>query len=202
MILAEYRPTLNEVAKLVGKSSRWIANLRAEGELPGDGATLTEWVQAWTSYQVGAGKPKEKEVNEARILRAQADIAEAKAQEMRKQLLRRHEVSSAVQSAFARVRAKLLSLPAKCAPLVHAKPTIAAVQDKLTELVHEALLELASTKIATADPDHHVDGGGERGDGGHGGDLVAGPDAAAETDGQPVGGHKPATQRRSKRRAG
>lgn len=202
MNLAEYRPTLNEVAKLVGKSSRWLANLRAEGELPGDGATLPEFIQAWTSYQAGAGKPKEKELNEARILRAQADIAEAKAQEMRKQLLPRHEVSSAVQSAFARVRAKLLSLPAKCAPVVHAMSSIAAVQDKLTELVHEALLELASTQIAAADPDDHLDGGRQRGDGGNSGDLVAGADAAAETDGQPVGRRKPAAQRRSKRGAG
>lgn len=201
MKLEEYRPTLNELGKLVGKSSRWLAELRAQGDLPGDGASLADFVKAWTSYQAGAGKPKEKELNEARILRAQATIAEAKAAEMLRQLLPSSEVSAAVHSAFARVRAKLLSLPAKCAPIVHSLPTIAAIQDKLTELVHEALLELASTKVAV-DAGDHGDAGGEPGDGRGGVDLVAGDGAAAEADGQPMGGREKTAQRRSKRGAG
>ncbi len=143
MDLAGYTPTLNEVASLFGKSSRWISDLRAKGELPGDGATLAEFVAAWTSINAAGGKGKSLDQHKARLAAEKADEAAMKNAERRRELLPSALVNLAVQGAFSRVRAKLLSLPSKCAPAISSMKSAVAIQEKLTELVHEALAELA-----------------------------------------------------------
>lgn len=200
MDLAGYRPTLNEVAALFGKSSRWISDLRAKGELPGDGATLAEFVAAWTSASAVVGKGKTIDQHKMRLAAEKADEAAMKNAEKRRELLPRVEVTLAVQGAFARVRAKLLALPSKCAPAISAMKSPVQIQEKLTELVHEALAELAGTivghqPIAAAEPP-----GSDDRDRGDGAGLVAGVRAAAAADGQPVGGHEAKAKPRGKRR--
>lgn len=203
MDLAGYRPTLSEVAALIGKSSRWVSELRANGALPADGATLKEFTEAWAKHRAGEGKIKKSDDATTRLITAQADMAEMKAAQLRLSLLPREEVTSAVQSAFARVRAKLLSLPAKSAPIVVSMKSAVPIQEKLTELVHEALAELATTSIAVEEnADAPGDGGSKPSAGGGGGGLVARNDAAAKTDGKPVGRRKPPAKSGSKRRAG
>ena len=65
-----------------------------------------------------------------------------------RRLLRpRDEVTAAVQDAFSRVRARLLYLPTSAAPRVVLLKGIAEVKALLTELVHEALRELAATEV-------------------------------------------------------
>ncbi|WP_300115202.1 hypothetical protein [Sphingobium sp.] len=51
---ADQRPSRPQLAALFGCSSRWIGELRAQGTLPPDGATLAENVAAWVAYR-GAG---------------------------------------------------------------------------------------------------------------------------------------------------
>jgi hypothetical protein len=198
MDLANYRPTLNEVAALFGKSSRWISDLRAKGDLPGDGATLAEFVAAWTSVNAVAGKGKAIDQHKARLAAEKADEAAMRNAERRRELLPRVEVALAVQGAFARVRAKLLALPSRCAPAISAMKSPVAIQEKLTELVHEALAELAGTKVGTQDleavPVLDHASGGDAGAGGGGDAVVAGVRTAATADGEPVG-------RRPRRRA-
>lgn len=206
MDLAGYRPTLDEVAALFGKSSRWIAGLRAKGELPPDGATLAEFLAAWLKLTAGKGADEHK----IRLARAKADQAEIKTAQLRGELLGAGDVARAVQGAFARVRAKLLSLPSKMAPRISTLGSAVEIEETLTELVHEALAELASTKVGTeeagaegGDRDAGRDApGGIAGDGGGGGDVVAGADAAAEADAEPVGGRAPVPKPRGQRRAG
>ncbi|MBB3691464.1 hypothetical protein [Sphingomonas sp. BK580] len=202
MDLAGYRPTLSEVAALFGKSSRWISDLRAKGELPGDGATLGEFVAAWTSANAVAGKGKTLDQHKARLAAEKADEAAMKNAERRRELLPRAEVNLAVQGAFARVRAKLLALPSKCAPAISAMKSPIAIQEKLTELVHEALAELAGTTVGAqpVEPDRQPPGG-DGGDRGGGVGLVAGVRAAAPADGEPVGGQAPQAKPRGKRGA-
>lgn len=202
MDLAGYKPTLSEVAALVGTSSRWVSELRANSALPGDGATLKEFVEAWAKHRAGEGKVKKSEDATARLITAQADMAEMKAAQLRLSLLPREEVTAAVQSAFSRVRAKLLSLPAKSAPIVVSMKSAVPIQEKLTELVHEALAELATTSIVIEEPADPADGGSEPPIGGGSGGLVAGDDAPAKADGKPVGRRKSAAKSGSKRRAG
>lgn len=198
MDLAGYRPTLGEVAALFGKSSRWISDLRAKGDLPGDGATLAEFVAAWTSANAVAGKGKSIDQHKARLAAEKADEAAMRNAERRRELLPRVEVALAVQGAFARVRAKLLALPSRCAPAISSMKSPVAIQEKLTELVHEALAELAGTKVGTQDleevpvVDHAP--GGHAGAGGSGDAVVDSVHPAAPPDGEPVGG-------RSRRRA-
>lgn len=206
MDLAGYKPTLGEVAGLVGKSSRWIAELRANGKLPADGATLREFLDAWVEMSASP-KAKASDNATARLITAQADLAEMKAAQVKQTLLPREEVTSAVQSAFARVRAKLLNLPAKSAPAVVTMKSVATVQEKLTELVHEALDELATTPVIIAAAEAgaeaaRADDGPESADGGDGGGLVAGSEATAKADRKPVGRRKATAKPRGKRGAG
>ncbi len=204
MDLAGYTPTLNEVAALFGKSSRWISDLRAKGELPGDGATLAEFVAAWTSINAAGGKGKSLDQHKARLAAEKADEAAMKNAERRRELLPSALVNLAVQGAFSRVRAKLLSLPSKCAPAISSMKSAVAIQEKLTELVHEALAELSGTTVGTQaiDTDDRGSSGSDAGDRGSGGSVVAGVRAAAPADGEPVGGQAPQAKPRSKRRAG
>lgn len=206
MDLAGYRPTLNEVAGLFGKSSRWISDLRAKGEMPADGATLGEFVAAIASYsagQAGGIGAKGIDKHKARLASARADEAEMKNAQMREELLPRAGVTAAVQSAFARVRARLLALPSKAAPSLVTMKAVVPVQEKLTELVHEALAELAVT-IVDAEPagdDRHPPGD-QPGDSGGREDVVAGNEAAAPSDGEPVGRPVPDAKPRRQRRTG
>jgi hypothetical protein len=208
MDLAGYKPTLNEVAGLFGKSSRWVSDLRAKGELPGDGATLGEFVAAWTSLsvvQVGGVKGKPIDVAKARSAMAKAERDEIETAALKGDYLPRPAVTAAVQTAFARVRGKLLALPSKCAPAIATMKSAVAIQEKLTELVHEALAELAATSVGIeetgGDGGDRAAPGREPGAGGDGEQLVAGNDAAAAADGQSVGGREPGAQPGRKRRA-
>jgi len=205
MDLAGYTPTLSEVAGLFGKSSRWISDLRAKGEMPGDGATLGEFVAALSSYsaaQAGGLGGKKIDQHKARLAEAKAEEAEMKNAQTRRELLPRPLVTLAVQGAFARVRAKLLAMPSKCAPAIAGMKSAVAIQERLTELVHEALAELATT-IVNAEPasDDRDSSGSEPGAGGDSAGMVAGVHAAAAPDGEPVGGPAPEAKPRSKRRA-
>lgn len=66
----------------------------------------------------------------------------------RKELLPRAEVHAAVTNSFSRVRARLLSLPTKMAPMVMGLTSLATVQEKLSNATNEALAELAGTIVA------------------------------------------------------
>jgi hypothetical protein len=204
--LAGYRPTITEVAALFGKSGRWISDLRAKGELPEDGATLGEFVSAWVSYATSTSGVKAKPIDAAKARRelAKAEREEMQTAAMKGELLPRAGVTSAVQNAFARVRARLLALPNKAAPLVVTLKEVVPIQEKLTELVHEALAELSATTVGieanrAGAGDAPGDVGGDRA-GSPG--VVAGADAAPAVDGQPVGRRKPGAKPGRQRRTG
>lgn len=205
MDLAGYRPTLGEVAALFGKSSRWISDLRAKGEMPPDNATLGEFIAAWgslTAASAGGLKGKPIDIAKARSAAAKAEQDEIKTAALKGAYLPRAGVTHAVQGAFARVRAKLLALPSKSAPAISAMKSPVAIQEKLTELVHEALAELASTTIGGEPVGDGVAPGDQPGDRGGGEGVVAGVRAAPAADGQSVGGPAPQAKPRGKRGAG
>lgn len=201
--MAGYEPTRAELAALFGKSERWIGELRSRGTLPADGATLAENIEAWFAYQLGEqGGDIDYNAEKARLTKEQADAAAMKNEALRGRLLQREAVTAAVQSAFVRVRARLLAIPAKAAPLVFQAPAIAEVEAKLTDSVHEALAELAATQVVSDSADVALLEGDGAGDGDGGAGLVERAPAAAEVDGKPVGGSKPKAKRGGQRRAG
>src|SRR5689334_14920481 len=90
----------------------------------------------------------------ARRERANADLSEMQAARLRGELLPADQVSRAVTGAFARVRARMLSLPTKAAPRVVGKGSLAEVQALLAGYVEEALAELAETVVVAEGEDH------------------------------------------------
>ncbi|MGN6270873.1 MAG: hypothetical protein ACTHM0_13395 [Sphingomonas sp.] len=173
--------------------------------MPEDGASLKEFVAAWTSLAAGGVKGKAIDVAKARSAVAKAERDEMETAALKGELLKRGDVTSAVQGAFARVRARLLALPSKAAPITSPMKSVVTIQEKLTELVHEALAELSTTQIgveeASADRGDRDAPGGEPGDRDGRVDVVAGADTAAAADGQPVGGPAPVSKPGRKRRA-
>jgi hypothetical protein len=66
---------------------------------------------------------------------------------MRHELIPKADVVAGIRAVLVRVRASLLSLPTKAAPLIIGVTTLAEVVERLTELVHEGLDELANTRF-------------------------------------------------------
>jgi hypothetical protein len=149
-------------------------------------------------------KTKPIDAAKARRELAKAEREEMQTAAMKGELLPAAGVTSAVQGAFARVRARLLALPNKAAPQIVTLKEVVPIQEKLTELVHEALAELSATAVGI-EADRAGPGGAP---GTIGGDrpgsatVVAGPDASAAADRQPVGRRKPGAKPGRKRRTG
>lgn len=90
----------------------------------------------------------------ARLVKAKADLAEMDADARRSDLLPAGEVEDAWIAVLARLRARLLVLPDRLAPLVHEETTIAGARASIRETIAEALTELSSLPVAAApDPE-------------------------------------------------
>ena len=146
--------------------------------------------------KVGDVKSEELQLIRARRLKAEA---ETEAQTMKNAALRgdllpRAAVIRAGQEVLARVRARLLAVPVKAAPRVVGRDGLPEVEGILKEHVHEALAELAGLEVVADDAAAAAgdDGSGVAGD----------DDAAAPADGERVGGSKPVSKPRGKRRTG
>lgn len=102
--------------------------------------------------EVAAGRVQTGDLDRAQeAARKDKEMADKYALENAKsrgELLPRDEVAVAMTSAFARVRARLLSLPSKLAPMILGMNSIAEIKEKITEAVNEALAELAGTVVA------------------------------------------------------
>jgi hypothetical protein len=121
----------------------------------------------------------------ARLIKARADLAEMEAARRRAELLPAAEVAAAWTEILALVRARVLALPDKLAPLTHETTSIAEARGVLRTAVREVLAEIAATEVVLADPPGPSGPGGTRAGGAEGGDAAAGPDD------QPVGGPLP-----------
>lgn len=119
----------------------------------------------------------------ARLVRAKADRAEMEAARMRDELIPAPDVAQAWTEMVASMRARLLALPDKIAPVVHETTSIAEARDAIRHAVFEALGDLAATEVRLRPPPQG-DGGPETG--GDRGPENGGP--AAEPDGDGMGG--------------
>jgi phage terminase Nu1 subunit (DNA packaging protein) len=182
--LADTIVSTSDLAAVLGLTDRRVRQLREDGTLPEAGRgrfVLGAAVQAYNGRlrEQAAGRQGADEDapdltdERARLAKAQADAQEMKNAQTRGELLPRGDVDAAVAAAFARVRARLVGIPAKAAPVVMTMESAAEAQAALRDAIYEALRELSETAVADLCRDD--------------GDVVEDARPAAGSDGQPVG---------------
>jgi phage terminase Nu1 subunit (DNA packaging protein) len=109
------------------------------------------WLAARALERVSVeGKPLDLNAERARLAKEQADHAALKNAVLRGELLDANEVVAGWQDAVGRARSLLLGLPPACADevtLLARAGGSAKVRDFLADRIHDALTELANTKL-------------------------------------------------------
>ena len=112
-------PTRPQLAALFGCSSRWIGELRSKGDLPADGASLLENIEAWaqTKYGVDDVDPDslDKEQQQARLAKEQADAKAMDNAERRKELASLPDMVAAGAGVIVMIVAQLQQVGARVA---------------------------------------------------------------------------------------
>jgi terminase small subunit / prophage DNA-packing protein len=157
--------TQADVADHLFMSRQNASDLFARGILPDrgrGGADLDECRRAYIEHiraqaagRLGTGDG-ELDLTEERARKAkeEADRLEMQNAQMRGELLARTDVDAAVVGAFARVRARMIGVPSKVAPIVVTMDSPAEAEAAIRKAVYEALKELADTTVAQMGRDH------------------------------------------------
>jgi len=145
--MSERYTTDEELAKALGVSTRTIERYRSDGKIPpkkhGKGTPLYQSIQHYIGI-LKSGEVNELEEEKIRLTRAQADDKELDVAQKRGLLIPRDAVIEAWSGQKANMRAKLLNIPTKLAPLIVGENSIDVIKDKTQELIYEALEELAN----------------------------------------------------------
>jgi hypothetical protein len=155
---------------------RGVIRLDASGRLDLDAARLAYCAHLRSLAGNKSGDPDDDlnlTAERARKAKEEADRLEMLNAQTRGELLARGDVDAAVAAAFARVRARLIGVPSKVAPLVAMVDAPAEAQGIVREAIYDALRELSETSVAALLGDN--------------GDLVEASGPAAGYDDQPVG---------------
>jgi len=192
--MAENAQSAEVLAKLLDITERRVRQLSAEGIIPKVSRGRYEMVGAVRGYirylrdlnLQGDVGPADYATQRARLVKARADLAEMEASEMRGDLLPAPDVTAAWTEIVALMRARLLVLPDKLAPVVHETTSINQAKDVIKRAVFEVLTEISETEVKItprSDGDAGVDEGGT--------DDLQGRDPSTGPDDQPVGGQVP-----------
>jgi phage terminase Nu1 subunit (DNA packaging protein) len=150
------KQSISELSNLTGMDRRRIR--KALSDLPADkgkkGALLYESTNALPLLYIlpGDGDTYDLTQERARLAHHQANKADLECQVLSGDLISVEEVAEIVGSDYANVRAKLLALPSKAAPILQGLST-AAVRGHLQDLVNEALEELVADETYQVEPD-------------------------------------------------
>jgi terminase small subunit / prophage DNA-packing protein len=122
---------------------------RAGADLDECRRAYIEHIRAQAAGRVGSGDG-ELDLTEERARKAkeEADRLEMLNAQTRGELLARADVDAAVIGAFARVRARMIGVPSKVAPVVVTMDTPAEAEAAIRKAIYEALKELADTSVA------------------------------------------------------
>ena len=192
--MAENAQSAEVLAKLLDITERRVRQLSAEGVIPRVARGRYEMIGSVRGYirylrdlniQGDVG-PADYGTQRARLVKARADLAEMEASQIRGDLLFAPDVTAAWTEIVALMRARLLVLPDKIAPVVHETTSIAQAKDVIKKAVYEVLSEIAATNVEVTprpDRDAGVEESGSRG--------MQGRRAAARSDGEPVVGPEP-----------
>ncbi len=150
------------LAVLLGLSERRIRELRDQGVIPEAGKgqyRLGDAIPAYCAHirpaagkGAAGGSEAGSALDQARIevLNEQRDKLRMLNAQMRGETVLAEDLEMVVGAIVDGVRARILALPTRAAPLVVGLETLAEARDKLTELAHEACGQLASTEIVVS----------------------------------------------------
>lgn len=173
------------IAKLFGLTERRVQQLAQEGIIPKPEKNQYELVGSVRSYinylqQRAFGKgvgPQDTHLERARLLKAQADMAEIELAERTGSLVTVDRVEADWTDMVSACRAKMLGIPTKTAYQIAHLENPQEIEKFLKRTIYEALAEMAAYET---DEDENLQASITESDA----DL----DAAAATDGEPVGG--------------
>ena len=140
-------PTRPQLAKIFGVSSRWIGELRAQGDLPPDGASLLENLEAWAQSKYGVDGAQgdiDFETERARLTKEQADSKAMDNAERRKELASLPDMSGAVISVIALAVTRLQQVGMEVANGDH------KLRARIEIAINDALEELSVTRVEEA----------------------------------------------------
>lgn len=188
---------VSTIAKLFGLSERRVQQMAQEGIIPKPEKNQYELVGCVRSYinylqQRAFGKgvaPQDTHVERARLLKAQADMAEIELAEKTRALVTVERVEADWLAMVSATRAKLLSIPTKSAYQIAALKEPQEIERFLKRTIYEALNELA---VYESDIDENLSADDEGGS-----ECV---DAPTGTDSKPVGRRASKTKPGGKRR--
>lgn len=170
--------------RTVAKRVKDLKPARSEGKI--DYYRMADVVRAIYEGENASGSL---EAEKTRLTKAQADHEELKVAQLKATLIPSELVISTWQTLVVSAKAKLLALPTKTAHAVLAANEIIEIEAILKQQVYEALAELAVDGLPTDISKRLAESGGS-------------VESAAETDGQPVGGHQSEVKQRKQRRSG
>ena len=143
--------TVSEVAKHIGVSPKYVNDLINEGVIAKRGRGLYDLDECREAYisklrEKAAGRAGSGELDlvseRARLAKEQADAKEMENAVERGDLVYIEDVAKQVENQFTKVRTRLLGVPTKVAPEVHACATTREVQSVIEQAIVEALNEL------------------------------------------------------------
>ena len=111
-------PTRPQLAAVFGVSTRWIGELRSKGDLPADGASLIENIEAWAQMKYGiegAQDDLDLEAERARLAKEQADAKAMDNAERRNELASRTDMIAAGTGVIVMAVARFQQLGAQIA---------------------------------------------------------------------------------------
>ncbi|MDB2414197.1 hypothetical protein N9W34_00320 [Rickettsiales bacterium] len=175
---------VSTIAKLFGLSERRVQQLAREGVIPKPEKNQYELIGCVRSYinylqqrAFGQGvAPQDTHLERARLLKAQADMAEIELAERTGELVTVERVEADWSQMVTACRAKMLSIPTKTAYQISNLKDTHEIEKFLKRTIFEALSELATYESEEEDISADDEDGDE------------GLDSAAGTDGEPVGG--------------
>ncbi len=140
-------PTRPQIAAVLGISSRWVGELRSRGDLPQDGVSLLENIEAWAQGKYGiegAQDDLDLEAERARLAKEQADSKAMDNAERRKELASLPDMSGAVISVIALAVSKLQQVGLAVANGDH------KLRARIETAINDALEELSVTRVEEA----------------------------------------------------
>jgi phage terminase Nu1 subunit (DNA packaging protein) len=154
---AEATYPIGTISKLLELSDRRVYQLAAQGVIPRTPEGRYELVPAVRGYirflrdrAINADvKEGEEGDHKKRLTKARADIAEAEADRLKGELVSVEHVARVWVEAAANVRARLLAIPHKVAPMVAVENDITVCHGMIETEVHEALSEFSNVEVAS-----------------------------------------------------
>ncbi|MBE7186195.1 MAG: terminase [Methylobacterium mesophilicum] len=142
-------PTRPQLAALFGYSSRWIGELRSKGDLPSDGASLLENIEAWAQMKYGVDPDADpdaldKEQQQARLAKEQADSKAMDNAERRKELASLPDMTAVVVGLITLAVSRLQQVPALIAKGDN------RLRQRIERAINDALNELSMTGVEKA----------------------------------------------------